>query len=716
MHLQNLLTDPLPTDMFRHPMTAHILFFLILLGFASCAWGEEPLKPTLMAISSLGQTINIDGKLDEAVWQSGTPASDFVQQRPETGQPAKGSSHVHVAFDQGNLYIAAELHDPDPSQVYGDERHRDASFDRSDSFAILIDTYHDHQNGYLFETNLLSALSDALIGKEGAQVNREWDGLWEAAAEKRAFGWSVEFRIPFETIRFRPQEGQTWGIQFRRRIPHLKEDSFWIPLTPEQTFFEVSRAGHLAGISALRQERTLSIKPYVKGIYDNNGGGGRDSDGGVDLRYKFRTNLSLDLTIHTDFAETEVDRFQVNLTRFPLFFPEKREFFLEGKGFYDFGLNGRIQPYFSRRIGLIQGTPVPIAGGGKLTGKMGPYGVGLLYMQTEKGSANSERFEVIRFTRDMGLRSNIGTIFTDRASLAASDKTIGFDTTIAPTSNIVTEGFWVQSDNQNAKGEAAFGQIAWRTPTLRTLLYQLRVDKNFDPKLGFIQQSDLIETQLYLDVRPHPATGPIRELGFKGEATYQTDRDKRFLYRSNYYRALADFKAGHFALASWDPQRERLPSDFTIRSGITIPSGYYDDEQYHLLLVSDQRRSPAGSASMKWGGFYGGKKNSFKLSLAFAPAPGLKLGSGWGMDAVALPQGSFVSQIIEGDIEWSATTRALFRGLIQWDKEAELIAANFRFSWEYRPGAHLFFIANPSRQGHADTLLVIAKITYLWEN
>ncbi|HZR45196.1 MAG TPA: DUF5916 domain-containing protein, partial [Candidatus Manganitrophaceae bacterium] len=289
------------------------------------------------------QKITLDGFLTEPIWTENEPVGGFVQQQPDAGRPAQGESSVWVAFDETYLYIAADLRDPNPALVRGDERHRDASLDRSDSFAVLVDPYHDHQSGFFFETNVLSAQSDALVSREGGEVNQDWDGLWEVVAQRTERGWSVEFRIPFETLRFRPGAEQIWGIQFRRRIPHLKEISFWNPLTPEQTFYELSRAGHLTGIEALGREHRLSIKPYVKGSYQVNRTDLRDDWDvdhavGLDLRYRFQSNLAFDLTFNTDFAETEVDRFQVNLTRFPLFFPEKREFFLEGKGFYDFGL------------------------------------------------------------------------------------------------------------------------------------------------------------------------------------------------------------------------------------------------------------------------------------------------------------------------------------------------------------------------------------------
>ncbi|TAK07469.1 MAG: hypothetical protein EPO39_06480 [Candidatus Manganitrophaceae bacterium] len=699
-----------------------LFLFLLILLYGSLADAEELPKLSLKALSISGETITVDGLLEEPVWNVNPPATGFVQQRPVPGTPAQAESFVWVAYDQNNLYVAAALNDPEPVLIRGDERHRDAAMERSDTFSVLIDPYHDHQGGFFFETNILSAMSDAIISQEGERINRGWDSLWEVASMRSEKGWSVEIRIPFETLRFHPGKEQQWGIQFRRRAIHLKEVSFWAPLTPEQFFFEVSRAGHLTGINPPLQARRLSIKPYVRGAYQRTRSNAWDvdHDAGLDLRYHFQTDLILDLTFNTDFAETEVDRFQANLTRFPLFFPEKREFFLEGRDFYDFGLTGRVQPFFSRRIGLIDQTSIPIAGGGKLTGKIGPYGVGFLLMQTEReGEVPAERFGVLRLSRDLGVRSNLGLIATDRAeSGEPGERTVGVDATIAPHPNLSANAFWLGSGESGSlgSGEAAYGRISWRDPFWRIGMSHLRIDERFDPALGFVEQTDLKETEGSIDIRPQPTAGPVREFGFKSELTYQTDTGGYFLYRGDYWRAQADFRSGDFVLASWNPQAERLPFDFEIRPGMTIPEGIYRYEEYQIRFASDARRPISTEIGVRWGGFYGGTKKSLNLGVTAAPAEGLKLGAGWKTDAVRLPQGDFVAQIVEGEVKWSPTNRLLFHGLAQWSREERAVAANLRLSWEYRSGSHLFLIANPFRQTGGGGTLYLVKVTWLWES
>ncbi|MFQ5543183.1 MAG: DUF5916 domain-containing protein [Nitrospiria bacterium] len=701
-----------------------LLALVLIFGLSGEASAQEAAKRSLRAIRLENGQVTVDGFVNEPIWQTGMAATGFVQQEPFVGSLSLAESFARVAYDESHLYIGALLNDPQPDLVRGDERQEDGLFDRSDAFAVLIDTYHDHQNGFFFETNLLSAMSDALVSQEGTEVNRDWDANWSVAAQRTETGWSVEFRIPFTALRFRPGEAQTWGIQFRRRVPHLKEVSFWSPLTSEQVFFEVSRAGHLNGVNTTKQVQPFAIKPYVKGAYQSDRTGTEnisesDFDGGVDFRYRFRTNLTLDLTYNTDFAETEVDRFQVNLTRFPLFFPEKREFFLEGKGFYDFGLSGRVQPFFSRKIGLVNRKSVPILVGGKLSGKVGPYGIGTLFMETEsQGDAPSERFGVLRLSRDLGLRSKLGVIATQRAERSKSGReTVGVDGIFAPNKHLRSTAFWLYSDESQGedRGDTSFAELRWQDPFWRIRLNHLRIDNDFSPALGFVRQDDLHETVGFVDVRPQPKSGRVREFGFKTEMTYQTDASDNFLYQSNYNRMQVDFRSGDFLLLSVDPQRERLPEDFEIRPGITIPAGTFTYTHYNIIFSSDTSRPFSGNIDLLWGGFFDGEKTSLDLELTLAPREGLKIGAEWEIDDVRLPQGNFTSQLLNGDISWSLNNQLLLQGLVQWDKEGDSLAANLRLSWEYQEGSWFYFIVNPGHQDDGETLQVLTKITWRWE-
>lgn len=707
-----------------------------VLGFSALPAAAEPPKPVLTAVPLGGARVTIDGVLDEPVWQSAPEASGFVQQTPHPGEPAVGLTRVWVAYDADALYVGARLDDPRPDLIQADERHRDAELSRSDRFDVLIDTYHDHQNGFLFSTNPLGARYDTLLTREGTFLNRAWNGVWDVAAGRTPTGWSVEFRIPFATLRYQPDVAATWGIQFRRIIPHLLETSFWSPLTPEQTLYEISRGGHLVGVATLDRTHRLTLIPYAKGAYgvrSEVSGWDVDHDVGGDARYAVTPNLALNLTVNTDFAETEADRFQVRLDRFPLFFPEQREFFLQDKGVFEFGVQGQVQPFFSRRIGLRGGEPTPLWGGAKLAGKVDRYGIGALVMQSRDDTESpAERYGVLRLTRDLGLRSQVGAIGTRReVPGAAPFQTVGADAAYNPTSEITTDGFWLRSDGGGVAqpGYAGFAQAQFRDPFWRTRLYHLRIDERFDPQLGFVKQSDVEETYGYVDARPRPAVGPVMEWGVKSEVTYQTTTDGALLYRSLYQRVLAKLRSGDMILASWDPQFERLIEPFDLRpadtdgtGAIVIPAGDYRYRHWNIYVATEASRPLSGIVSLLWGGYYGGRKTSLDVDLTASLLDTVKLGGAISVDWIRVPTAAppfhadTVPRISSADVQWSVTNQLVLKGLIQHEDESGTLAANIRLSWEYRPGSFVYLIANPSSSrdtGSASVYLV--KVTWRME-
>ncbi len=703
--------------------------------FTGLAAGE-PTKPLLTAVPLDDETVTLDGRLDEPLWQSPPGASGFIQQSPNPGKPALGATRVWVAYDAEALYIAARLDDPQPELIQADERHRDAQLARSDAFDVLVDTYHDHQNAFVFSTNPLAAQYDAALTREGAFVNEAWNGSWSVASSLTPMGWSVEFRIPFATLRFPQEEGTAWGIQFRRVIPHLLETSFWSPLTPEQTMYEISRGGHLTGLEPLTPVHRLTLIPYAKGAYGVQSGTPSgwevDHEVGGDVRYAVTPDLALNLTVNTDFAETEADTFQIRLDRFPLFFPERREFFLEEKGAFEFGLEGQLQPFFSRRIGLRGGEPVPLWGGGKLTGKAERYGIGALVMQSraDDGFA-AERYGVLRLTRDLGLRSQVGVIGTRReASGSPPFQTIGADATYNPTSEVTTDGFWMRSDGPLSAqpGYAGFAQAQFRDPFWRIRMYHLRIDERFDPKLGFVKQTDVEETYAYVDARPRPAHGPVMEWGVKTEVTYQTTTDGVLLYRSLYQRVLAEFRSGDSILVSWDPQFERLLAPFELQpaeaddGAIIIPAGDYRYQHWNVYLASEPSRPLSGYVSVLWGGYYGGRRTSLDVSVTASLLQTVKLGGSMSVDWIRVPASTppfhadTVPRILAGDVQWSVTNRLVLNGLVQHENESDTLAANVRLGWEYQPGSFVYLIANPSSSRDAGSAaLYLVKVTWRLE-
>ncbi len=335
----------------------------------------------------------------------------------------------------------------------------------------------------------------------------------------------------------------------------------------------------------------------------------------------------------------------------------------------------------------------------------------------------SDRFGVLRLSRDVGLRSNVGLIATDRQGGpppggSPIGQTVGLDATLAKGEHLTAHSFFIRSKSQRppaseTSGHAGYAEIKYSDPGLRLYLHHLRIDEAFDPTLGFVSQTNLFETQGYADFRVQPLSGSVREYGLKAEMTTQTDTDRSFLYQSNYFRGLASLRSGEFFLFSVDPQIERLPSDFQIRPGIVIPADTYRVVEYNLFLFSDTNAPTSGTVIIKNGGFYGGRKTGIKLDVTTAPTEGLKFGTGLDLDFVDLPQGEFVGEIIKADVAWSLSPSTLFLGLLQWDREDQSLGANLRFRWEVRRGSRFYFIVNPTHQKNGDAYLMLVKSTWL---
>jgi len=430
-------------------------------------------RPAMSALAITGD-IELDGILDEAAWQQAESGTGFTQREPFQGEPATERTLIQVVYTDDTLYIGIRALDSDPSAVIAKDMQRDGSgggfrgsrLESDDSISLLLDTFHDQRNAFYFETNALAARVDAMITDEGRDRNFEWDGVWNVAAARTEEGWSVEFEIPFNTLRFNPAN-DTWGLNVRRSIRRKREEVNWAPIMRDMDMFRVSQYGQLNNMVTGNPSRNLRIKPFVtaagdEGVSTEVGEVDSDAQVGLDLRWGVTDSLTFDLTINTDFAQVEADEQRVNLTRFSLFFPEKREFFLESAGIFQFASGGAgggggfrappLRVFHSRRIGIADGAEIPIIAGGKLTGRVGSWNIGVLNVQTaehefldEEGAVEdieaTTNWTVARVTKNIGERSNVGMIFTNRQAGADDwNRVVGFDTTLNPNQNMTRSG------------------------------------------------------------------------------------------------------------------------------------------------------------------------------------------------------------------------------------------------------------------------------------
>lgn len=678
-----------------------------------------------MAIPINSGEITIDGMLDEPAWKRAKPAGDFTQRNPSPGTPATELTSVKVLYDNEGLYIGAILYDTQPERIVADEMREDADLRRNDAFAIILDTYHDHRNGFFFETNPLGVRADAIVFNEGESVNFDWDGVWWVEAIITDKGWQVEMKIPFSTLRFDEKGLDVWGLQMRRLIRHKNEEVYWSFIPLDADVWRLSLAGHLRGLEGVRQGRAIEIKPYIlSGLERIPSKGEPDTqftkDGGVDIKYSITPNLTLDMTVNTDFAQVEADEQQINITRFPLFFPEKRDFFLEGPGFFDFGLFAKVQPFFSRRIGLVGGEEVPISIGGKLTGKVGGYSLGLLSIQTRrKGDEPETNYSIMRVKRDILMRSGVGFIAVNKEPRGEGfNRTLGVDANLTLLQHLYIDSFLLQTTTQGVEGDGGAGylKVRWLDEFLDVYIYRLDVEDDLDPQVGFVKRAGVEENKAFIKIKPRPKGTMVRQFSLYTSLNYTTDQGTRLITRSGRIGFVTEFHSGDSFELAYQRDFDRLDEVFTLRTGLDIPIGGYSFDSFSINVATDKSRPLSGTISFSRGGYYDGDIQSYELEVNLRPYKGIGINPGLTRQEIDLPGGRFTANLINTRLEYSLTTRAFFNALLQWNDDTDEFLANLRFSYEYRPGSRFYIVYNERRdtdgQGITDRSLLL-KLTYL---
>jgi len=576
-----------------------------------------------MRATRIDVPLRINGVLDEAPYRSVASIGDFIQQEPDEGQPASERTEVWILADRDHLYIGVSCHDSQASRIVANDMRRDGrNIGQNDNLSIVIDTFYDRRNGYEFLVNAVGGMADSQITDE-RDVNRDWNTVWQYRARRDAGGWTAEMAFPFRSLRYRPGTTQVWGLNIRRTIRWKNEFAYLSPVPRTQGvrgILKLSSAGTLVGLEAPPSVLNLDIKPYVLGAAKANRAvdpsieADLDGDAGVDVKYGLTRGLTADFTYHTDFAQVEDDDQQVNLTRFSLFFPEKREFFLEGQGIFSFGgvetaprVGTTFAPvntpvlFFSRQIGLLGDTPVPIEVGVRLTGKAGRYSVGLLNIQTgdepDIGAA-STNFGVVRLKRDILRRSYIGVIGTRRSPATGADGTnavFGIDTGLSFFDSLNMVGYYAKTDTPGLQGKdhSYRARIDYQADQLGMTVEHLGVGQHFKPEVGFLRRRDFIESLAQLRISRRPASlQSVRRINLELGLDYITN-DERELENRLFQAALrTEMQSGD----SWSVRYERLfefvPASFTLPGGIAVPVGFkweYQPGSDLFVVYSDGR-------------------------------------------------------------------------------------------------------------------------------
>ena len=696
-------------------------------------------RATVRAVR-LTEPLEIDGILNETMYNTVESFSGFIQQVPDEGAPATERTEAWVFFNDNNIYVSARLWDSAPeSQWVANEMQRDSfQLINNENFSVVFDTFYDRRNGLAFLINPLGGIFDYEITDEG-RPNRDWNPVLDLQTGRFDGGWTVEMEIPFKSIRFRPGLEQVWGLQLGRRIRWKNEYAYLTPvaISAGPGLFRLSAAGTLAGLEVPSGNRKFEIKPYAIGSLttDRNASPAitneLNGNAGVDLKYGVTQNLTADFTYNTDFAQVEVDEQQVNLTRFSLFFPEKREFFLESSGTFDFGQGVRFGTnagpgggrrgggffgssnaptvFFSRRIGLEGGQTVPILGGGRLTGKAGDFTIGALNIQTDdalSGEATSTNFTVMRIKRDILRRSRIGGIFTGRSASTkgpgAGNQVYGLDAAFSFYDNVNFTGYYTKSQTSGLVGDDESYQAAF---TYNGDLYAFQLDHllvgdNFNPEIGFMRRDDFRRTYTAAQYSPRPQNiDAIRQFTWRGTLDYTTSASTGLIEtRVSQLSFNTEFEnSDQFNLDVQD-NYELLENPFQITPDVAIPIGGYGFSDYYVSYGLGTQRLISGTLSLQRGEFFSGditavgyRRGRIEITRQFSISPGISINN------IDLPQGRFTTKLATSRFTYTLTPRMFFSGLLQYNSSTNALSSNLRLRWEYQPGSELFVVYNDVR-------------------
>jgi hypothetical protein len=688
----------------------------------STAGGQLPLlpdssgqRPSITAGHSETR-IPLDARMLDPVWLSTDSIADFRQREPLEGKPGTERTVVRVARDSAALYVMVRAYDSSPSRLCSGQLRRDADLTSDDNITVLIDSYQDRRSAFLFQTNPNGAMWDAQLAGVN-DINSDWNGIWDVATFRDSLGWTAEFRIPFTTLRFASNKGGGFGFNIRRFICRKNEETLWQGWLHTEGLYQLLAEGDLTGLGVLERKREVEVKPYTlaRGVereFDETGAQiGSSSTGGkvgLDAKVAVTSTLTADLTVNTDFAQAEVDQQVINLTRFPTFFPEKRDFFLDSSGVFDFGTTGETQTFYSRRIGLTDGVPVPILAGVRMTGRAGPWTVGVL--DTRTGGSEDANDAVVRVKHDFLDRGYIGSVATYRSGpgVAASEHDIGLDASLPLVwnrHNLIPSG-WIDQ-NQGTDGQAA-GAWTLRTDFPNEDAYGYasvsRIDPGFQPAMGFVRRAGILESQFRTHYTPRPSFLGIRQLDLSPIVPSWdviASKDGSLIDPATWETASfewrpfgAAFNAGdEFAINVY--RKLDAPTDaFPIFRSFTVPAGRYWWTRSELGYVSSYTRPVTVALFINSGTFYNGRSNDMELSGVWRGGGHLILGGETTRSDVSLVGERFTAVEAHARMEYSFTTRTGLMIFSQYDNEARRADFNIRYHWIPEVGDDVYILWN----------------------
>src|SRR5467141_15643 len=728
---------------------AYGLLSLCLLLFQPSSANAEatPAKGESTRISAEATPVEhapkLDGTLNDPLWQSAKPITDFRQREPFEGKPPTEKTEVRILYTRHAVYFGIRCYDSQPSRIVATELRRDVSQDLDDHFEILIDSNHNRRGAYVFEVNPLGTQNDGLIVEEqgdtnGGDFDRGWDGVWTSEARITPDGWTATIEIPFTTLNFTHSSDVAWGLNLKRFIRRKNEEDLWSAYRRTFGITKVSEAGELRGIKDIGSGRLFIVKPYGLARYDKQTGQSSlfPLTGGVDIKYGLSSNLVLNLTGNTDFADTEVDLEPFNITPFKVFIPEKRQFFLENAGVFNFSLGDQDQLFFSRQIGIdpITGNQVPINGGAKLTGRIGGLELGVMDVDTRSSGPNPySNFAVVRLKESLWAGSYIGGMGIDKRSgdvLDSFNQTGGIDTRLVFFKDWFLDAHMAgtQSPGYLSGNSDVGASLSYRSNWVEGKFERRKIGPNFNPEVGFIERTDSNETYGDVTFKVRPKIAGVRELQFEGFILHAPDTQGVVQTQEWQGTFRADLNNGGYTdddIA--DVFTQRITTPLHIYKNVFIPNGLYHFARHQLTYGSGQDRRFTYNFFERFGGYYGGTLNEFRVRANYRPTAKFSISASETWDRFRLPLANGNFSVVPASLKgnYSFTRFLTFTSLIQVDtSNTQAVSANVRLRYNYRPDSDVYVIYNvgtqfasiaPANPPQVRETRFAIKYTYSWQ-
>jgi hypothetical protein len=728
----------------RHAPLVFALVALAGTASAQLVGTDADGRPTIRAIK-LAEPLRVDGKLDEEVYSTYPSFGGLIQVTPKYGAPQTERSEIWVMYDTDRIYVACRCWDSAPPDkwIVNELRRDTVQLRQNDHIGVMFDTFHDRRSGFLFYTNPLGARADYSVVDEGSS-NTDWNPVWESKTGRFEGGWTVEMAIPFKSLRYRSGPDQTWGIQIRRSV-RRKNEWAYLTLVPQnlsgpQAFNRISAGGTLVGLDLPTAGKNLEVKPYATSRLTTDRirtpplRNDVTADVGGDLKYGLTANVTADFTFNTDFAQVEIDEQQVNLTRFNLFFPEKRDFFLEGRGVFDFARGGvagaganpsrtlttSIQPYlfYSRRIGLNNSRAIPIDAAGRLTGKAGTYAIGLMNIQTGRDQVSATEptnFSIVRVKRDLFKRSSIGAMFTNRStsvSVPGSNQGYGVDAAFSFFENVGVTAYYARTRTPDRAGDddSYQGLVDYAADRYGAHLEYLKVGTNFNPEVGFVSRVNFQRSYGTLRFSPRPTSiKAVRKFTYQASFDHFDNGAGVLETRIATGSFNTEFENSDGFNVSVTREYELLARP-TLVAGVTFPAGGSEFTNAIASYGFGSQRRMSGTVSLQAGQFYNGRITSLAYTAGqLAPARitvlrQFSLEPSVQINRVESPSGNVTTKVLRTRADYGFSPLMFASALLQYSSGDNAFSSNLRFRWEYRAGSELFVVYTDERDTTSDRI------------